>query len=162
MTYKDLYSNAQTLGLNSEKKMHACIEQLSKDILPLKDTHPDIYWHLLRNQHAIMFDRHYTESYANYDVNGLRYMNAEGKTCEGPHWTRAEVVAATKGLQFHPKVNDWDKYVAFNSMYADLCAEMTDEEILKAAYLFYFRDKDWQTNDDCTKIWDYMSSHSAM
>lgn len=97
------------------------------------------------------------------DVNHLHYLNREGVECDGPHWSRAEVVAATNGMKFHSKVNDWDKYVAFNSMYADLCAEMTDEEILKAAYLFYFNDKDWQPDeDDCTKIWDYTSAHATM
>lgn len=159
MTYKSLYSTANALGIGSEKKMHRCIEQLSQDLEALKDVDPALYWKILRNQHAIMFERHYSEKYANYDVSRLSYVNNKGEDCVGPHWTRAEVVAATKGLQFHKQVNDWDKYVAFNAMYADLCADpdMTDEIIIKSAYLFYFKDKDWQTNDDCTKIWDYMS-----
>ncbi len=66
-------------------------------------------------------------------------------------------------MKFHQKVNDWDKYVAFNAMYADLSAKMTDEEIIKAAYLFYFCDADWQPEDDnCTKIWDYTAMHANM
>ena len=47
-------------------------------------------------------------------------------------------------------------------MYADLCANMDDKEILKAAYLFYFCDADWQTEDDCTKIWDYTALHATL
>ena len=40
---------------------------------------------------------------------------------------------------------------------------MTDEEIIKAAYLFYFCDADWQPEDDnCTKIWDYTAMHANM
>ena len=48
-------------------------------------------------------------------------------------------------------------------MYADLCSDIDDKEIIKAAYLFYFCDADWQpSEDDCTKIWDYTSLHAAM
>ena len=72
------------------------------------------------------------------------------------------MIEATEGMKFPPKVNDWDKYVAFNSMYADLCADMNEEEIIKAAYLFYFCDADWQHDNDCTKIWDYTTMHATM
>lgn len=163
MSYLDLLKQARAHGVTSEKKMWASIEALSNDLAPIEAVHPHVYWKIMRNQHAILYDRHYSEKFANHDVNHLHYLNREGVECDGPHWSRAEVVAATNGMKFHPKVNDWDKYVAFNSMYADLCAEMTDEEILKAAYLFYFNDKDWQPEeDDCTKIWDYTSAHATM
>ena len=39
---------------------------------------------------------------------------------------------------------------------------MSEEEIIRAAYLFYFCDADWQHNDDCTKIWDYTTMHATM
>lgn len=161
MTYLDLLKQSKTHGVTSEKKMWASIEQLSKDLESIKALPTGEGWVglLLRNQHAILYDRHYTEQYANLDVSTLVPSNSEPSSVSLPHWTRAEITEATKSLKFHPKVNDWDKYVAFNAMYADLCAEMTDEEILKAAYLFYFQDKDWQNDDDCTKIWDYMTSH---
>ena len=167
MTYLDLLKQAKAHGVTSEKKMWASIEQLSKDLELIKDSLPlngrAGVGILLRNQHAIMYDRHYSEKFANHDVNQLRYIDPKGEERTGPHWTRAEIIAATNGMKFHSKVNDWDKYVAFNSMYADLCAEMDDTAILKAAYLFYFCDKDWQPNeDDCTKIWDYTSAHATM
>ena len=167
MTYLELVNQARAHGVSSEKKMWASIEALSNDLAPLA-TVPDkslsgLYWRILRNQHAILYDRHYSEKFANHDVNHLHYLNREGIECDGPHWSRAEVAAASASMKFHPKVNDWDKYVAFNSMYADLCSQMPDEEILQAAYLFYFQDKDWQPQeDDCTKIWDYTSAHATM
>ena len=166
MTYESLLRQAKTHGVTSEKKMWASIAQLSKDLEAIKALPTGEGWVglLLRNQHAILYDRHYTEQYANYDVNTFTWsapVSDASASGHGPHWTRAEILEATKSLKFHPKVNDWDKFVAFNAMYADLCAEMTDEEILKAAYLFYFQDKDWQpTEDDCTKIWDYMTAHA--
>lgn len=168
MSYLDLLKQAKAHGVTSEKKMWASIEALSNDLAVLKAdgvTTPSsaLYWRIMRNQHAIMYDRHYSEKFANHDVNQIKYIDPKGEERTGPHWTRAEIIAATNGMKFHSKVNDWDKYVAFNSMYADLCAEMTDEEILKAAYLFYFNDKDWQPEeDDCTKIWDYTSAHATM
>lgn len=168
MSYLDLLKQAKAHGVTSEKKMWASIEALSNDLAVLKAdgvTTPSsaLYWRIMRNQHAIMYDRHYSEKFANHDVNQLQYIDPKGEERTGPHWSKAEVVAATNGMKFHSKVNDWDKYVAFNSMYADLCAEMTDEEILKTAYLFYFNDKDWQPNeDDCTKIWDQISAHATM
>lgn len=168
MSYLDLLKQAKAHGVTSEKKMWASIEALSNDLAVLKAdgvTTPSsaLYWRIMRNQHAIMYDRHYSEKFANHDVNQIKYIDPKGEERTGPHWTRAEIIAATNGMKFHSKVNDWDKYVAFNSMYADLCAEMTDEEILKTAYLFYFNDKDWQPNeDDCTKIWDQTSAHATM
>lgn len=158
MNYKSLLEQARTHGVTSEKKMWQAISALSNDLEDLKSKCPDTYWRILRNQHAVMYENHYTELYANYDVNRLEYLDAKGEERTGPHWTRSEIINATSGMKFHPKVNDWDKYVAFNAMYADLCANMTDEEILRAAHLFYFCDKDWKPEvDDCTKIWDYMS-----
>ena len=165
MKYIDLVNQARANGVSSEKKMWASIEALSNDLAPIEAAHPHVYWKIMRNQHAILYDRHYSEPFANHDVNNLVWSKASdgSPVGKGPHWSRAEVIAATNGMKFHPKVNEWDKYVAFNSMYADLCAEMSDEEILRAAYLFYFCDKDWQPDeDDCTKIWDYTSAHATM
>lgn len=172
MHYIDLLKQAKAHGVSSEKKMWASVEALSNDLAPLA-TVPDkslsgLYWRILRNQHAILYDRHYSEPFANHDVNVLVWSKQPDgvptpTSGKGPHWSKAEILAATKDLKFHSKVNDWDKYVAFNSMYADLCAEMDDAAIIKAAYLFYFNDKDWQPNeDDCTKIWDYTSAHATM
>ena len=166
MNYIQLIEQARAHGVASEKKMNTAIEQMSCDLAAIKNEHPEIYWRIMRHQHAVLYDRHYSEKFANHDVNNL----VHSKTDEngepvgyGAHWTRAQVIDATKGMAFHMKVNDWDKYVAFNAMYADLCADMTDEEIIKAAYLFYFCDADWQpAEDDCTKIWDYTSLHAGM
>lgn len=163
MTYIDLLKQAKSNGISSDKKMWESIEALSNDLARVEVAHPHTYWRIMRNQHSILYERHYSERFAIHDVNQLQYTNCEGIECNGPHWSSAEVTAATSGLKFHHKVNEWDKYVAFNSMYADLCSDMTDEEIIKVAYLFYFSDEDWQPGeDDCTKIWDYTSAHATI
>lgn len=165
MKYIQLIEQARAHGVASEKKMYAAIEQMSCDLSTLENENPCLYWRIMRNQHAVLYDRHYSEKFANHDVNRLIYskMDENGEPVGmGAHWTRTQVLEATKDMKFHPKVNDWDKYVAFNAMYADLCANMDDKEILKAAYLFYFCDADWQTEDDCTKIWDYTALHATL
>lgn len=165
MKYNQLIEQARATGVASEKKMNAAIEQMSCDLDSIKNDNPALYWRIMRHQHAVLYDRHYSEKFANHDVNRLEYgeLDEEGMpTKHGAHWTRAQIEEATRGMEFHPKVNGWDKYVAFNSMYADLCTNMKDEEIIRAAYLFYFCDADWQTDDDCTKIWDYTSMHAMM
>lgn len=165
MKYIQLIEQARTHGVASEKKMYAAIEQMSCDLSTLENENPCLYWRIMRNQHAVLYDRHYSEKFANHDVNRLIYskMDENGEPVGmGAHWTRTQVLEATKDMKFHPKVNDWDKYVAFNAMYADLCANMDDKEILKAAYLFYFCDADWQTENDCTKIWDYTALHATL
>ncbi len=167
MKYKQLIEQARANGMVTEKKMCTATERLSADLAPIEESHPEVYWRIMRDQHAVFYDRHYSEKFANHDVNCLVY---SGSTDEdgnpmgmGAHWSRAKILELTKDMKFHPRVNCWDKYVAFNSMYADLCAEMSETEILKAAYLFYFADADWQpTEDDCTKIWDYTSMHATM
>lgn len=165
MKYIQLIEQARIHGVASEKKMYAAIERMSCDLATLENENPHLYWRIMRNQHAVLYDRHYSEKFANYDVNCLVYSETDENgepVGMGAHWTRAQVLEATKDMKFHSKVNDWDKYVAFNAMYADLCANMDEEEILKAAYLFYFCDADWQTEDDCTKIWDYTALHATL
>lgn len=163
MNYRHMIEQARANGITSDKKMWDAIGQISIDLAPIETVRPKVYWNIMRNQHAILYERHYSDKFAAHDVNNLAYTDNEGQKSEGAHWSRSEILNATAGMKFHPKVNDWDKYVAFNSMYADLCSEMNDAAIIKAAYLFYFCDKDWQPDeDDCTKIWDYMSHHATM
>lgn len=166
MTYNQLIEQARTHGLATEKRMLAAVKQLSCDLSELEASDGCLYRRIMRNQHAVLYGRHYSENMANHDVSLLAYGPADESglpTIHGPHWTRSQVEEATSAMKFHQKVNAWDKFVAFNSMYADLCADMDDKEIIKAAYLFYFCDADWQpSEDDCTKIWDYTSLHAAM
>lgn len=166
MKYIQLIEQARAHGMASEKKLFSAMEQMSCDLLSLENENPHLYWRIMRRQHAVFYDRHYSEKMANHDVSCLVYSGTDDNgepIGHGAHWTRAQVAEATKDLKFHPKVNEWDRYVAFNSMYADLCSYMSEEEIIKAAYAFYFCDADWQpTEDDCTKIWDYTAQHATM
>ena len=162
MKYNQLINQARVDGQITDKKLNAALEQLSCDLKKVENENPELYWKILRHQHAVLYDRHYSEMFAHHDVDRLLYskLDDEGVPMgRGAHWTKSEIEQATKDFDFPSKVNCWDKYVAFNAMYADLCAEMSEGEIIKAAYLFYFCDADWKDTDvlDCTKIWEYMS-----
>ncbi len=166
MNYTQLLDQAKTNGVITDKKMSAAMQQMSCDLKQIKEADEHLYWNILRRQHEVFYERHYSEKMANHDVNNLVYSECDEQgepAGYGPHWSVLKVGELTRDMKFHPKVNHWDKYVAFNAMYADLSGTMNDEDIIKAAYAFYFCDADWQqTENDCTKIWDYMSMHAAM
>ena len=60
----------------------------------------------------------------------------------GAHWSMEQIKAVTAPMKFPEGVTDWDKYVAFNSFYADMNKVLTDEQIVKGAHAFYFADED--------------------
>lgn len=152
---------AQKKGLATEEKMWQSVAKLGEGLAALEVTDPNAYWRIMRDQHRIMYDGHYSEEMAEHDVAKLRWTTKDGQKGSGAHWTKEQVTAATAGRAFPRGVNEWDKWVAYNSMWSDLTKELTDEEILKAAWLFYFADEDWHEGKECTKIWDYMAmAHS--
>lgn len=159
MDYKSMIKDAQSKGLANEKKMWESITQLGGVLENLKHEHPDMYWAIMRKQHGIMYDKHYTPEFAEHDVSLLCYTDSEGKKHQGAHWTREQVNNATASLTFPTDVTECDKYVAYNATYADFCSEFSSSDILKMAYLFWFKDEDWGST---TKIWEYMCLHQKI
>lgn len=162
MEYFNLIEQARTSGAASEKRTLAAAEQLSHDLAAVRKHCPRLYRRLMRNQHAAYYGRHYSQAMAVADVSRLVYSQRDehGEPVgSGEHWTAEQTAEALKGETFHRGVTEWDKYVALNAMYADLCdTGLTEEQIIRAAYAFYFDDADWQpAEDDCTKVWDYMT-----
>ena len=109
MKYIQLIEQARATGVANETKMWDAIQQMSCDLESIKNEHPEMYWRIMRHQHAVLYDRHYSEKFANHDVNCLEYgkPDEEGMpTLHGAHWTRLQIMEATRGMKFHPKVND--------------------------------------------------------
>lgn len=156
MDYINMIKDAQTKGLTNETKMWQAISALAEGLTAMEKTNPSEYWKIMRKQHGIIYNKHYSEEFAKYDVEKLHYTDAAGTRQTGAHWTLAQVLAATKGYQFPSDVNDYDKYVAFNVAYSDLCRKFDDAQVLDAGYLLYFADEDWNDGKECTKIWEYM------
>ena len=112
---------------------------------------------IVRRLSEYLHGKHYSEESAMRDVYKLRYSDASGAEHRGPHWTLEQVTQATSGKKFPEGTTEWDKYIAYNTTYADLCKVLTDEQIMKAAYALWFADEDWHSDG---KIWDYMSKNA--
>ena len=153
MDYKEMIESYAANG-GDEKKMWASVEVTEEAMEYIKKVDPDMYECLMRKLSEVLDGKHYTESLALSDVAKIHYTNASGDKKHGAHWTVDEVESATASMTFPKGTTEWDKYVAFNTTYADLCSEFDDEQILKIAYLTWFSDEDWEKDG---KIWDYMS-----
>lgn len=138
-----------------EAKMWASVAVLSEALEPMKETDKENYWCILRKMYGVMSDGHYNEEFAMYDVSMIEYTGRNGEKKRGGYWSADQVEEATRGFRFPSGVNKWDKFVAFNLMYSDLCRKMDDAQVLDAAYLFYFADEDWPGGSG-TKVWDYV------
>lgn len=157
MNYRKMVDSAKASGQTNEKMMWESIDSFSELLEEIREAHPQLYWDFMRKQHGIMHHGHYGEAFAMYDVSKLMYTDKGGLKHMGAHWTMEQIETATVGMRFPQGVTKWDKYVAFNAAYADLCKTFEEGDILKAGYALYFADEDWGSD---TKIWDmYQCKH---
>lgn len=145
MEYKEMLEEAKSKGLTSEKMMWESVDDIEEMLCTLKKEHPEMYWKFIRRQHGIIYNGHYNERFAMYDVSEMKPL--------GEYWSMKQVEEAAKTMQFPAGITLCDKYVAFNAFANDLHGTLSDEEILKAAHAFWFADKDWHGGN---KIWEYM------
>lgn len=82
--------------------------------------------------------RHFDEKTAEEQMSRLHYIDANMEERSGAHWSREQIVELTKNFQFNSDDTDWDKYVAFNFMYAKLCGSLNYIQILKATHQLFF------------------------
>ena len=143
--YKKMIEEAQAKGLGSEKVMWQSVDEIDEMLCMMKKEHPEMYWKFVRKQHGLLYNNHYTEDFARWDVEHMKPL--------GMYWTPIQVEDATKGMPFPPGTTVWDKFVGFNAFANDLHGTIPDEQIIKAAYAFWFADKDWPGEG---KIWRYM------
>lgn len=156
MKYLEMMKAAKKNGTFAEKQMWDSVESVSELLDDIKDSHPERYWQFLREQAGIMLNCHYDKSWAEWDVSQIAYTDREGKKHTGAYWTCEQVEEATKAMSFPSGTTKYDKFVAFNSFYADTCKVLTEEQVLKAAYQFYFADEDWP-KENGAKVWAYMA-----
>lgn len=153
MNYRHMVDHAKKAGLTNEKTMWGSIDSFSELLEELKESHPQMYWDFMREQHGIMFHNHYDEAFANWDVSQMHYTDKNGVKHYGAYWTAEQIESATQGMRFPQGTTKFDKFVAFNAAYSDFCRDFDDAQILKIGWLFYFADEDWGSD---TKIWEYM------
>ena len=107
---------------------------------------------LLQDSEAVLSSGgHYDEEFARHDISKM--------LPRGEYWSLKQVEDATKGMSFPQGTTPCDKWVAFNAFANDLDGVLSDEDIIKAAYAFWFADKDWVGK--WGKIWTYMCSNQA-
>ena len=87
---------------------------------------------------------------------GFKVINLSDKIDEILYDSCEDIEEATRGMAFASSVNKWDKYVAFNAFHADTCKVLDEDEVIKAAYHFWFADEDAPEG----KVWIYMCAMS--
>ena len=90
-TFKEMLDDAKRAGLTSDKVMMRSVESMSELLCLVKEEHPELYWKFMREQHGIMYGNHYNEAFAMFDVGMMRYIDRDGKKCEGAHWTAEQI-----------------------------------------------------------------------
>ena len=154
MKYLDMMKKAKSEGVASEKAMWISVEGVDEILCVVKEEHPEMYMSFMRDQHEALYGPHYDKHFAEMDVDKIKYTNAAGEKKTGAHWNVDQILEATKTMPFPSGTTPWDKYVAFNSFYSDMCAVLDEATLLKAAYRFYFADEDAPAG----KIWEYMTA----
>lgn len=156
MNFKELVETAKASGTWNEKTMWKSVCSMANLLADIKKEHPQMFWDFLREQHGILFGNHYHRDFAEWDVAQIEYTDREGKKHTGAYWTCEQVEEATKAMSFPSGTTKWDKFVAFNSFFADTCKVLTEEQTLETAYQFYFADEDFP-KERGAKIWLYMA-----
>ena len=151
-TIESMLKKAQKEGYGSENTMWMSVRYLEK----IKEENKELYWEMARQIHNMIYNGHYSEEFAEYDVSKIYYLDKHDQKVYGPHWTASQIDDATKALSFPAGTTKWDKYVAYNVMWTDLTGDFNDEEILRAAYKFFFKDPDFKS-DTTTNLWQYMN-----
>lgn len=149
--YKKMIEEAQAKGLGSEKIMWQSVGEIDDMLCIMKKEHPEKYWKFIRKQHGLLYNNHYTEDFAMWDVEQMKPL--------GMYWSKNQIEEATKGMVFPNGTTLCDKFVAFNAFANDLKPTLTDEQVLKSAFAFWFDDKDWKGKN---KIWEYMALNYSM
>lgn len=158
MNFKELVEYAKAAGTWNEKTMWRSVCSMANLLADIKKEHPQMFWDFIREQHGILFGNHYHQDFAEYDVSQMSYTDKEGKKHSSAHWSVDQIEEATKGMSFPAGVTKWDKFVAFNGFFCDLCKVLTEEQIIKAAYEFFFMDEDWnpeKPGSSPCKVWEY-------
>ena len=151
--YKKMIESARKDGVTNTEKMWESISAV-EDLLEEVDD-KKLQVRFLRKQHEILYGKHYDELMATSDIGELTYTDRDGISKMGAHWSCSETETGMRTMPFAASVTKWDKWVAANIMYADLCNVLTDEQVLRVAHSFFFADEDWPQKD--CKVWDYIS-----
>lgn len=94
--------------------------------------------------------KHYDEEAAKEFVSHLHYVDANGEEHTGEHWALEKVLELTSNYQYTDSTTDWDKYVAYNFMYARFGSSLHYKQLINITHSLFL------SIGDCT-IRDYLS-----
>lgn len=140
-----MIEEAQAKGLGSEKIMWQSVGDIDELLCVIKKEHPDMYWKFIRKQHGLLYNGHYDEKFARWDVGQMKPL--------GEYWTMKQVEEALKGTPLPSGITMYDAYVGLNAFKNDLKDTLSDDLIIKSAVKFWFKDEDYTGTD---KVWRYM------
>lgn len=164
MNYRSMVEQAKKAGVTNEKTMWESIESFSELLEELKESHPDLYWDFMRKQHGIMYNGHYDEAFAMWQIEQMYYKDKTGEKHHSPRWSRQQYKIAydmNKLRLRNQAINMWDFAVALemiasdnHCLYKTWWPDINDVELDKKfidAAVNYLNDDD---DLDEGKIWD--------
>jgi hypothetical protein len=156
MKYKEMLEDARQHGINSEKAMYKSIEDIDDLLCIVKEHDKQAYWDFIMTTYGTLYSNHFeTEDFARWFVDRMESTQSDGSKLRGQYWDCEQVYEAYRGMgiSIPSEVTKLDLYVAANAAKHDFGSKFSDEQVLEIAYLFYFADEDFPTND---KIFRYM------
>lgn len=154
MSYKEIIKKNWKSG--SEEVMNKSVELVEELLEEMKEAHKDRYWLFMRKQQGLISGGHYDEDFARYDVSKMYHIDKQGRRVEGEHWSVSQAKEVMQSNGISAPNNEYDVYVALNAFWHDLSNVEEDDEIVKLAVAFWFKDADFSSKKG--KIWWYMCS----
>ncbi len=153
MNITKLTREARERNTLTENEMWQSIELFGKLLEDVEKLDPKIARNNKIAYIDIVFKSHFPLDYAEEVVEMLHSSGAKGK-----HWTIEQIneTARNIGSSFKSETTEGDKLFAFNSFWHDLHSNGDDDKkIFSDAFLFYFRDEDFEGS---TKPFKYYKS----
>lgn len=152
MTLKDIISEVEIADKDSSV-VCKLIDSLSCLLEKVKEGAHIDYTKVMRDISEVVNGKHYIEVLAREDVDAMCSVDENGVEHKGEYWTCEEVVSEMSNRSLPQGTTDWDIYVACNLFWHNLKVAFTDEDIIEAAYRFFFKD---DTCNNEGKVWNYM------
>lgn len=150
--YKEIIKKNWKSG--SEEIMNKSVDMVAELLEEIKAVCPKKYWWFIRKQQGLMSGGHYDEDFARYDVKQMYHVDKQGNKVEGEHWSMEQARQVMQENGIGGKNNVEDVYVGLNAFWHDLACVEEDDEIVKLAVAFWFKDSDF--SDKVGKIWWYI------
>lgn len=156
MDYYKIVENARKNGTLTDANMIRSCKETNEILKKAEEgtlTNDELI-SFMRRQYELFNGPHYDEDFARNDVSKIKYTGKSNDRRTGEYWTKQQIEEVTRGKSFPSGTTSWDKYVAFNVFYSDLCQLLSEDDIIKCAYKFFFDDEDAEDG----KIWRYMQA----